>query len=114
MSRRPHNSGLFDIAFTVKGIPRAGSDPVTSDPLPQYASALEKQFGLKLEPVKGPRGIVIDSVRNRRRIDRGLAPEFSLRNTLDCTALNCTARSTPSKPESGSIPSLGFLEVFAG
>ena len=55
--------GLFDIAFTVEGLSLASSDPVASDPLPQYASALEKQLGLKLESVKRPLDvIVIDSV----------------------------------------------------
>ena len=55
--------GLFDIAFTVEGLALAGADPVTSDPLPHYAPALEKQLGLKLEPVKGPlEVIVIDSI----------------------------------------------------
>ena len=66
IAQKPLLAGdVIDIAFTVEGLSLGGSDPVTSDPLPHYASALEKQLGLKLEPVKGLLAvIVIDSVEH--------------------------------------------------
>jgi uncharacterized protein (TIGR03435 family) len=50
--------GLFDIAFTVDGLSVASPDPVP-DPLPHYASALEKQLGLKLESVKATTDVIV-------------------------------------------------------
>lgn len=50
---------LFDIAFTVEGLSLPGPDTVVTDPLPQYASALEKQLGLKLESVKATVDVIV-------------------------------------------------------
>lgn len=64
MLRRPvmNNTGLkelYNIAFTVEGLSLASPDTVATDPLPQYASALEKQLGLKLESVKAAIDVIV-------------------------------------------------------